>query len=69
MCRLFKTRLVICIVVAAMAAFNGTSNCRAQIQVPAVQHPPDVQYRLAAGFYERGQWDEASKAFGEWLKR
>ena len=68
MCRLIKIRLAISIVVAAMAAFNGTSICRAQIQEPAVHHQrPDVQYRLAAGFYERGQWDEATKAFGELL--
>jgi len=29
----------------------------------------DVDYRLAAGFYERGQWDEASQAFSEFIER
>ena len=59
MCRLFKTRFVILIMVAAIAAING--NCNAQ------NESPDVQFQLAAGFYERGQWDDASKAFDEFL--
>ena len=56
----FKTQFVMFIVVA-VSAFNGVANCHAQNQ------SPDMQYKLAAGFYERGQWDEASKAFSEFI--
>ena len=61
MVRFFKTRFVIFIAVAATVAFNGNGNCYAQNQ------SPELQYKLAAGFYERGQWEEAKKAFGEFL--
>ena len=60
MYRWFKTKSVALIVVA-IAALNGDGNCYAQDQ------SPDLQYKLAAGFYERQQWDEASKAFSEFI--
>lgn len=59
--RWFKTQFVM-FIVFAIVALNGVANCHAQTQ------SPDVQYKLAAGFYERGQWDEATKAFSEFIK-
>ena len=61
MSRLFKTRFVMFILVAAFAALNGDGNCYAQ------NESPDLQYKLAAGFYERGQWTEASTALSEYI--
>ena len=59
--RPFKTRFVMFIVVAAIAALIGNRNSYAQ------NDSPEMQYKLAAGFYERGQWDEATKALSEFL--
>ena len=61
MSRLFKIRLIILSVVAAIAVFTSIQQCCAQAQ------NPEVQYKLAAGFYERGQWEEASQAFGNFI--
>ena len=61
MSRLFKIHLIILSVVAAITVFTGTQQSCAQAQTP------EVQYKLAAGFYERGQWEEASKAFGDFI--
>ena len=61
MSRLFKIRLIILSVVAAIAVFTSIQQCCAQAQ------NPEVQYKLAAGFYERGQWEEASQAFGDFI--
>ena len=60
MYRWFKNRFVLFIVVA-VAALNADSSCHAQNQ------SPELQYKLAAGFYERGQWDEASQAFTDFI--
>ena len=60
--RFFKTRFVLVIVIAAFAAINLNDNCYAQTE------SAETQYKMAAGFYERGQWDEARKAFGEFLR-
>ena len=60
MYRCFKTRFVLFFTVA-LVALGGLTDCRAQHQ------SPDQQYKLAAGFYERGQWDEARKAFAEFI--
>ena len=61
MSRRFKIQLIILSVVAAITVFTGTQQSCAQAQTP------EVQYKLAAGFYERGQWKEASKAFGDFI--
>ena len=58
MSRLFKTRLVILAFALVVTAFTGVPKCCAQPQTS------EVQFKLAAGFYERGQWKEASKALG-----
>ena len=60
MYRCLKNRMVMFIVLA-IAALNVSGNCYAQEQ------SSEQQYKLAAGFYERGQWDEASKAFSEFI--
>ena len=61
MSRLFKIRLIILSVAAAIAVFASTQHCFAQAQTP------EVQYKLAAGFYERGQWEEASQALADFI--
>ena len=61
MYRSLKTQLVMCLMIAALAAIMGNTKCYAQ------DESPDLRYKLAAGFYERGQWDEAIQAFGEFL--
>ena len=60
--RLFKTQFVMFIVIAVFAALGGNGNCYAQ------NESSETRYKLAAGFYERGQWDEAGKAFGDFLQ-
>ena len=61
MSRLFKIRLIIIAIAAVIAACSGAQQCVAQSQTP------EVQYKLAAGFYERGQWEEASQALGDFI--
>ena len=61
MSRLSKIRLMIFAFVALTTVFTSTRQCCAQAQ------SPEVQYKLAAGFYERGQWEEASQALADFI--
>lgn len=63
MSRLFKIRMIICAVIAAIAVITSPQQNRAQAQTP------EVQYKLAAGFYERGQWEEATAALNDFIAR
>ncbi len=61
MSRFIKIRLIILTVVASIVVFTGTRNCDAQPE------GADLKYELAAGYYERAQWDEANRALGDFL--
>ena len=61
MSRLFKIRLSFFAVAVVFAALTNAQQCYAQAE------NPEVQYKLAAGFYERGQWEEASQALGDFI--
>ena len=58
---LSKIRLMILIVIALFTTFCEARDCAAQSQ------SSDTRYKLAAGYYERGQWDEAKQALNQFL--